>query len=593
MATYIGTDIPRHTKKLVRIGIKNFRPFKNWQYFYPAKLNLLIGPNNSGKTTFWEILSLLQGDNFPNVIRLDENHELLRENDISNYSFKQDSPLEVSFEIEYDFSDDLFDEEISIDQFLLSRKVEVKLSYDTSIKDFAVLREVLIRDTSDSSDIFSMQYEGDESRATLGWSNYYQKYLTLLGKTKYDVVEKKTGRKQEKIGFEIDDKKSKSKTTDKLPFVTKPIVETDLEPNVGLDFSIELLKQFSNLSVYYDPLVARDDSLQRGIKLDSLFGSKYPEYLRKSAVNEKMSDSPADFDYMHINDTLGFPGISEIRNFAGTLLDTNESVPNLFDMNGIADYSDFYLSNLRMLIRDISDFLPEIWNVSINRLAQKKVYEKKELTKVGLLKEKQTRVFSLEDPNSKWLQRFGIADKLQISEVIDGMYKFSLLRGKDYIPLYKLGYGSVQIINLLLARNVGLAPWLKSGYFFFKKTIWLGGNNRLIFLQEPESNLHPKLQSELADLFVDTVKNKLVSLIVETHSEFLLRKLQYLVAKGEIDANDISIHYFEEIKTNDNIGHIRRIEIRKDGMLKQKFGEGFFDESARWTFELLKIQNSN
>lgn len=120
---------------------------------------------------------------------------------------------------------------------------------------------------------------------------------------------------------------------------------------------------------------------------------------------------------------------------------------------------------------------------------------------------------------------------------------------------------------------------------------------KLILVEEPEAFLHPDWQSKLADFFVYCMKYNVkndVKFLIETHSEYLIRKLQYLTAKKEIKPEDSVIYYFN---TPDNIPngekHVREMTIRDDGMMDDDFGEGFFDESTRLTIDLLNLQNKN
>ena len=59
----------------------------------------------------------------------------------------------------------------------------------------------------------------------------------------------------------------------------------------------------------------------------------------------------------------------------------------------------------------------------------------------------------------------------------------------------------------------------------------------ILILENPEAHLHPKVQSELADVFIDVVKNRNVQIILESHSEHLLHRLQRRIAEEEISAD--------------------------------------------------------
>lgn len=60
----------------------------------------------------------------------------------------------------------------------------------------------------------------------------------------------------------------------------------------------------------------------------------------------------------------------------------------------------------------------------------------------------------------------------------------------------------------------------------------------VLFIEQPELHLHPKAQSHLADLFIEVLSSRVdgtprnVQLIIETHSEHLLHRLQRRIAEA-------------------------------------------------------------
>ena len=102
-------------------------------------------------------------------------------------------------------------------------------------------------------------------------------------------------------------------------------------------------------------------------------------------------------------------------------------------------------------------------------------------------------------------------------------------------------------------------------------------------------------QSKLADMFMEANELYNINFILETHSEYLIRKLQYLVANPEhsAKAEDISIYYmYHPDKIPEGQTQVVDLEIRPDGLLKRIL-EKAFDEASSWTFELLKLQSLN
>ena len=117
----------------------------------------------------------------------------------------------------------------------------------------------------------------------------------------------------------------------------------------------------------------------------------------------------------------------------------------------------------------------------------------------------------------------------------------------------------------------------------------------IIVIEEPESNLHPNFQSKLADMLVEASRKFNIQFIIETHSEYLIRKLQFLTATGEIKPEMTQIYYFhhpERIPEGEGEAQIRKINIEKNGALSKNFGPGFFDEASTLFFLLNNLASN-
>ena len=101
----------------------------------------------------------------------------------------------------------------------------------------------------------------------------------------------------------------------------------------------------------------------------------------------------------------------------------------------------------------------------------------------------------------------------------------------------------------------------------------MSNNRSLTLIEPPEIHLHPKMQADLADLFIDIVKlaadkkGKIKkSLLIETHSEYLLKRLRRRISEGKLSSKDIAIYFIEpRDKDNKDSALIKNIEISKDG----------------------------
>jgi len=126
--------------------------------------------------------------------------------------------------------------------------------------------------------------------------------------------------------------------------------------------------------------------------------------------------------------------------------------------------------------------------------------------------------------------------------------------------------------------------------------------NSVFLIEEPEAFLHPNLQSLLADFFVNANQKFGIQFLIETHSEYLIRRMQFLIANSKFNKdknlpivrNDLSkIYYFNNPNeiTNQN-DHVYPINFNEDGSLDGNFGNGFFDEASNSAFDLYTLLNN-
>ena len=82
----------------------------------------------------------------------------------------------------------------------------------------------------------------------------------------------------------------------------------------------------------------------------------------------------------------------------------------------------------------------------------------------------------------------------------------------------------------------------------------------IVLLEQPEIHLHPAVQTGLADLIISVAKTRKVQVIVESHSEHLLRRFQLRVAEDKITPDDIKL-YFCETKSGASILNPLTVDI--------------------------------
>lgn len=175
----------------------------------------------------------------------------------------------------------------------------------------------------------------------------------------------------------------------------------------------------------------------------------------------------------------------------------------------------------------------------------------------------------------KWLKEFEIADKLKIELIRGAGSQIFFIKDDEKVNLVDLGYGVTQFLPILL------------------KIIYCDniGKKRMV-IEEPETNLHPKFQSKLADLFIDAYKTFEINFIVETHSEYLIRKLQFLTASGEVNTEDAILYYIgnpNPKKRENGEEQVKKIQILKNGRLSKPLGSGFYDEADNLSLAMMKF----
>ena len=123
---------------------------------------------------------------------------------------------------------------------------------------------------------------------------------------------------------------------------------------------------------------------------------------------------------------------------------------------------------------------------------------------------------SLQDDVAKWLKRLGLVDDFSIksTDARERFYEVIVKIGDSESALVDVGFGVSQVlpvIAMLLSAPLG----------------------SIVLLEQPELHLHPNAQSALADLMLHAAEKRGLQLIVESHSEHLLRRLQRRIAEAE------------------------------------------------------------
>jgi AAA15 family ATPase/GTPase len=114
-----------------------------------------------------------------------------------------------------------------------------------------------------------------------------------------------------------------------------------------------------------------------------------------------------------------------------------------------------------------------------------------------------------------------------------------------------------------------------------------------VILEQPEIHLHPAVQAGLADVFIDAIKRRKLQIILESHSEHLLQRLQRRMAEEIIEPDAVKL-YFTSIEEGKS--KLTPLQLDEYGNIHNWpagfFGDAFAESAAKMKAEMKrKLKN--
>jgi predicted ATPase len=159
---------------------------------------------------------------------------------------------------------------------------------------------------------------------------------------------------------------------------------------------------------------------------------------------------------------------------------------------------------------------------------------------------------------SRWLKKMEVADGFSLEHEGPSVhYEVLVHQGKIKANLVDVGFGVSQVLPV-----VTLAYFVPEG--------------STVIIEQPEIHLHPLAQTALADLFVEVSRERRVQFLVETHSENLFRRLQFLIADEKVSPEEECRLYF--VKRGDDGAVLHRLEVDEYGRIRN-WPDRFFGDA--------------
>lgn len=510
------------------IGFRNFRRFKELKSLPLGGINLFVGGNNAGKSTVVKGVLLL--------LDFLKNQKISNSNLFETSKFRFDGPGA---------------NDVNIDTFgraLCWKAKEKEIVFNAAIEEFFV--EVCIYSNSPK----------EEGYADVKYIKLEDQKTDL--KFVFDVANGKV-----LVSSYIEQRMEIQKRIEELEMELKR-TKVDLDRMSELELNEEIGNKMLDRIAQKSHIEAALKELRKNLESEGIE--------IEMRLQQSLSSSGYSYVYSYLQGLLEFVEVYAKSKKSGKTEIGQKDLAwleqHLSDFNDICnrfehavqkisvEYLYSHNANQRVIYnkKDENDYVSK----SIYEIYNQRITSESEIGKIML----------------SWLNDFCSIDDYKIESVQGVAYRFTLKFDGKWIDLADMGRGTIQLVILF----VRLASIIKK---YQGKT-----EAPIVLVEEPEQNLHPAFQSKLTDLLCQVYDEFNIRFIIETHSEYLIRRAQVLVAQANYDEetlktnNPFKVYYFPV----DNNPY--DMVFTSTGHFKNPFGTGFLDEAGKSALTISRIE---
>lgn len=175
------------------------------------------------------------------------------------------------------------------------------------------------------------------------------------------------------------------------------------------------------------------------------------------------------------------------------------------------------------------------------------------------------RRITVEAHVAQWLHQLQLISDFRVERISADadIYRVRVRRSDtaEWVHLTDVGFGVSQVLPVLV-----LLAYVDEG--------------STVLLEQPEIHLHPAVQAGLADIIIEAATVRRVQVIVESHSEHLLKRLQRRVAESTLSADEVALYFCDSDRDASRVSELELNMFGEIGNWPEDFFGDRFGETA-------------